>query len=253
LPGYALHTKILACAIIGVGLFAFSPSAEAAKGLFNSVETPHKDLKPFPKWKGVLEKYFKTAAAENNCKAGAFNKCHYAKWGKMLEKASKQKPMKQLVTVNKFMNSHKYIVDPINWGVEDYWAVPSEFLNKFGDCEDYSIAKYMSLRALGWKPEDMRVVVLQDMNLKAMHAVLAVKFKGKDYVLDNQISLVVEHNRIHHYKPIFSVSEVGWWRHKKGGSKSVKKVSVKKGGVKKKIIKRKIIKKAVVKKKVIKK
>ncbi len=248
--------------MVGVSLVIASPEAWAAKGLFNTVETPHKDLKPFPKWQGVLEKYFKAAAAENNCKAGAFNKCHYAKWGKMLEKAEKQKPMKQLVTVNKFMNSHKYIVDPINWGVEDYWAVPSEFLNKFGDCEDYSIAKFMSLRALGWKAEDMRVVVLQDMNLKAMHAVLAVKFKGKSYILDNQISLVVEDNRIHHYKPIFSVSESGWWRHKKGGRKGVKKVSVrkgvkkitvKKGVVKKKIIKKKVVKKAVVKKKVIKK
>lgn len=219
----SLHKTLILLLLTALLLVGGEVQAAAPKaGLFGSRETPHKDLKPFPKWTGVLDKYFAAQKKEADCKKGAFQKCSWADWGKMLTQAEKQDPMTQLTTVNQFMNKHKYVVDPINWGVKDYWAVPDEFRKKFGDCEDYSIAKYMSLRALGWNPKDMRVVVLKDMNLKAMHAVLAVRYKNKDYILDNQISIVVDHKRIKHYRPIFSVSEESWWRHKmpkKSGAK----------------------------------
>ncbi|MBO6827891.1 MAG: transglutaminase-like cysteine peptidase, partial [Sneathiella sp.] len=102
----------------------------------------------------------------------------------------------------------------INWGVKDYWAIPKEFFPKFGDCEDYAITKYFTLRALGWKAEDMEIVILQDLNLRIAHAILVVKFEGKKMVLDNQIGLVVDSKRIRHYRPIYSVNENGWWRYK---------------------------------------
>ena len=120
---------------------------------------------------------------------------------------------RQLNLVNLYMNTHRYIIDPINWGVPDYWAIPNEFLRKFGDCEDYAIAKYLSLRALGWSAEDMRIVVLQDTNLGVLHAILVVNFQGRDLVLDNQITLVIDANKVHHYMPIYSINENGWWRH----------------------------------------
>jgi len=193
-------------------------SANAAKGVFSTNETFHANLKPFPKWEGVLEKYFSKASLADTCLQADDQKCGLSEWSKMLRQAQKLPPMKQLVAVNKFMNGFKYVVDPINWGVKDYWAIPQEFMSKFGDCEDYSIAKYMSLRALGWKGGDMRVVVLQDLNLKAMHAVLAVKHDGRNLILDNQVSLVVSDDKIHHYNPVFSVNEKGWWRHRKPSS-----------------------------------
>ena len=62
--------------------------------------------------------------------------------------------------------------------------------------------------------EDMRIVVLQDLNLKVAHAVLVVYIDGKALVLDNQITKVVESKRIKHYKPIFSINEGAWWLHR---------------------------------------
>ncbi|MDH5749703.1 MAG: hypothetical protein OEY85_10380, partial [Rhodospirillales bacterium] len=77
-----------------------------------------------------------------------------------------------------------------------------------------AIAKYLTLRILGWDPDKMRIVVLNDLNLKIAHAVLIVQLDGKYLLLDNQISLVVDSDRVRHYRPIYSVNEHSWWRHK---------------------------------------
>ena len=113
------------------------------------------------------------------------------------------------------MNRSPYIIDPINYGVPDYWATPVQFFVKDGDCEDYAITKYLSLRSLGWPAEKMRIVVLQDMNLNIAHAVLVVQLNGKGYVLDNQISQLVTDDQILHYRPIYSINENAWWLHRR--------------------------------------
>src|SRR5690606_27447095 len=108
---------------------------------------------------------------------------------------------RQIEAVNEFMNRKRYIIDPRNYGMPDYWATPRQFLDRDGDCEDYAIAKYMSLRDLGVDPAAMRIVVLQDMNLKVAHAILVVWLEGKPLVLDNQIRSVVEAGVVRHYRP----------------------------------------------------
>ena len=187
---------------------------QTAPLLFGTTRTAHADLTPFPQWTGSLERYYRgRSQVIGACRATAFNGCHMQRWKAMLAEVSSETRQRQLNLVNRYMNKHRYIVDPINWGVTEYWAVPQEFLRKFGDCEDYAIAKYLSLRALGWSADDLQIVVLQDMNLRIMHAILIVKFEGKNMLLDNQITRVIDANKVHHYKPIYSLNENGWWRH----------------------------------------
>lgn len=112
------------------------------------------------------------------------------------------------------MNKAPYMVDKMNYGVKDYWATPGQFFAKFGDCEDYAITKFLSLRALDVPSNIMRVVILKDLNLKIGHAILAITIDDKTYVLDNQIKRVVPATKIRHYKPIFSLNEEGWWLHR---------------------------------------
>jgi predicted transglutaminase-like cysteine proteinase len=109
----------------------------------------------------------------------------------------------------------RYILDIKNWGEEDYWATPYQFLKKHGDCEDYAISKYFTLKALGVPIEDMRVVALQDQNLNLGHAVLVVYVGDQPMLLDNQIASVVPANSIKHYNPVFSINESGWWLHRR--------------------------------------
>ena len=117
-------------------------------------------------------------------------------------------------------NNWLYKVDPRVYRIsqancqKDYWAKPAQFFNKSGDCEDYAITKYISLVHLGFDKKDMRIVIVQDLNLKVPHAVLVVYLDGKALILDNQIKQVVSASRITHYKPIYSINETKWWIHK---------------------------------------
>jgi len=181
------------------------------KGLFDTVETQHKGLKPFPKWQNVIDTL---RAKPGGCQDGKLNGCTFGKWKEFVDSLRGQKPEKQLASVNRYVNRFRYKLDPVNWGKKDYWAKPEEFFKRFGDCEDYSIVKYYSLRALGWDPKQMRIVVVRDMNLRLAHAILTVRHNGLDLILDNQIGLVVDSTRIRHYKPIYSLSEGKWWRHR---------------------------------------
>ena len=89
------------------------------------------------------------------------------------------------------------------------------FMTKDGDCEDYAIAKFMSLRQLGFDNGQMRVVVVDDLNLGVAHAILVVYLDGRAFVLDNQIASVVPAEIIRHYRPVYSINEDAWWLHRR--------------------------------------
>jgi len=139
--------------------------------------------------------------------------CIFLKWHTFLSSLKNKSTMQKLNAVNRNINKHKYVTDLANWGVEDYWETPKEFSLKDGDCEDFAIAKFKSLLYLGFSNEDMRIVVLQDLNLNIAHAVLAVYVNGEPYILDNQAEQVIPADEIKHYMPIYSINETTWWRH----------------------------------------
>lgn len=208
--------RILRGTVVGAtAILAIAAANTPARAeLFGKVDTPFTDLRPFPKWTGVLDRYFAELAATNaNCATTNFNRCHYKEWKTFTESVRALPKDRQLDAVNTFFNNHRYIVDPINWGIADYWETPGQFFARNGDCEDYAIAKYMTLRDLGWDVGKMRVVVVQDMNLNLVHAILAVEAEPtKTVILDNQLAVVIDPRRIKHYRPIYAVNEDGWWR-----------------------------------------
>jgi predicted transglutaminase-like cysteine proteinase len=201
---------------------ASSPSVMAAyeaggktQSLFSSREVKSGKLHLFPKWQGALSRHFNEAKlSDAPCTETAFNRCHLRRWQTFLSGLEEIDRMSQVKAVNHFFNRHRYIIDPKNYGVLDYWASPFQFMTRDGDCEDYAITKYFSLRSLGFSAESMRIVVLQDLNLQTAHAVLAVYMGKKIFVLDNQIPTVVEASAILHYRPIYSINEKHWWLHR---------------------------------------
>ncbi len=196
---------------------AHAAKATPEPSIFGTVEIRKTDLAPFPKWTDALGRFKEERTANRGpCKSTPDEPCHYRSWAKFINGAKDLDPMAQLQAVNDFMNRAPYVVDEINWGVKDYWETPGQFFARFGDCEDYAIAKYLSLRALGFDSAQMRVVVLQDLNLKVAHAVLSVEIDGQTWILDNQIKGVIEAERIRHYRPVYSVNEESWWLHRSG-------------------------------------
>ncbi len=198
-------------------------AAKSYRSFFQSVETRSKNLKPFKKWRAALSRYSKEVKGKSKlkCNSKRLNICSFGDWKKFLISIKKYDKFTQLRAVNARMNKAKYTSDSSNWGKKDFWATPGEFMSRFGDCEDYAIVKYLSLRLLGFKDSELRVVAVKDLNLKVGHAVLVAILKDpktkkkKVYVLDNQIKEVVEAKTIRHYEPVFSINRSFWWRHRR--------------------------------------
>lgn len=198
-----------------VGSVAAASAAPAYPRIFNSDEILRENTQLFPQWSGMLRRMQATPEPfADACENPSANLCHLKSWNAFLMGLKGVSSTAQLQAVNSHMNHYPYIDDLVNWGMEDYWETPLEFLHKSGDCEDYAIAKYMSLRALGWPADALRIVVLQDLNLRISHAILVVYVNGEALVLDNQISHVVNARSIRHYRPIYSINELHWWLHR---------------------------------------
>jgi predicted transglutaminase-like cysteine proteinase len=189
--------------------------AGAFQSYFINKEVKSDNIEMFTKWTDVLARYDEKARSlEDICDKDKYNTCKLKEWKKGLEKLRGKPLIEQIDGVNRLVNSYPYIEDIVNWGLGDYWETPYEFQSRNGDCEDYAIAKFMSLRALGVSNDLMRVEVVQDLNLGGViHAILIVFVEDEVYVLDNQIKQTMLAVDIYHYKPIYSINEAHWWRH----------------------------------------
>ncbi len=176
---------------------------------YNAIEQP--DTQTFGQWIQVLERHVRLDVPEGYCQEKMLNQCHLRAWLAFLDTLRGRPLAEQLEAVNRYANRKPYVLDIENYGVEDYWAVPREFLYNNGDCEDYAITKFFSLRWLGVPMADLRIVVLQDTNLRVPHAVLAVATDDDVKILDNQIQEVVSQRNIVHYAPVYAINELHWW------------------------------------------
>jgi predicted transglutaminase-like cysteine proteinase len=174
--------------------------------LFGTGEKKSADLSAFTKWSTMFDRFEQDSQSENG-------KNVLATWRADLE-SMRGLPLETMVArVNDMANRVKYITDNKNWGRSDYWETPVEFFTRGGDCEDFAITKYVSLRALGVPDDRMRVAIVKDMEKNIPHAILIVYGDTGTYVLDNQIKSVRATNNINHYKPIFSINRSAWWLH----------------------------------------
>ncbi|MBT8422579.1 MAG: transglutaminase-like cysteine peptidase [Gammaproteobacteria bacterium] len=189
-------------------------AAQLFGSIFGYQQVPQRDITVFPQWLDVLEDQITSDLREGTCAdVTSFNRCHLTEWHGFLDTIRDLPRNEQLERVNRFANEQNYVLDIENYGREDYWAIPELFLENGGDCEDYVIVKLFSLRWLGWDVADMRLVVVQDTNLRLPHAILAVASAGDIYILDNQASVIVPERTIVHYAPVYSISDRQWWLH----------------------------------------
>jgi predicted transglutaminase-like cysteine proteinase len=178
------------------------------------------EFSQFPFWKQILTD---TAAADSPVVIPAAagggqpcaddRRCTPPAWTAFLDSLRSMPPREQMQAVNAWANARPYVEDIVNWGVADYWETPGQFLARGGDCEDYAIFKYFSLLRLGFSPDDLRIVVVDDTRLKAFHAVLAVRANGETWLLDSQIAQVEPLDAATQYAPIYSLNARGWWMH----------------------------------------
>ena len=212
---YRISMKFLSTTVFLVFTLFFSMNSEASPSLFGKSEERNSDTDEFPKWIKVLEKKKdEISTFQKKCAEGSKKfYCNIKDWQAYLDTQKGKPKLEQIKAINTYANKHRYILDINNWGVSDYWESPGEFLFKNGDCEDYAIIKYMSLKELGFDINDLRVVILMDENLGIYHSILAV-YEGDDiYILDNQLTNATKSKNILHYNPVYSINEDNWWRY----------------------------------------
>lgn len=113
-----------------------------------------------------------------------------------------------LATINDYWNRKiKYESDMVSTGLVDYWQTPLEsFMHEKGDCEDYAIAKYLTLILEGYKNVHVVTTVLTHPNgNKEPHVVVTCN----GWVLDNAAKEIVKlEQRIDLAKPLYLSSHL---------------------------------------------
>ncbi|MBT0879549.1 transglutaminase-like cysteine peptidase [Campylobacter sp. RM12640] len=134
------------------------------------------------------------------------------KLDKLMQDIQNTNDANKLVKVNEFFNDPSIIKwqdDMITWGKTDYWANRFESLGKgFGDCEDFVIAKYLTLLDLGVSEEKLFFTyVYANLNGKWIsHMVLAYYEKPNDipFILDSNTNSIKRANKRVDLKPVLS-------------------------------------------------
>jgi len=95
-------------------------------------------------------------------------------WQSLIAQSMHLSDAEKLKAVNTFFNEQiRYGEDLDLWRQLDYWASPLETLELgAGDCEDFALAKYFTLRLLGFSEQSLRLVYTTLASTKQAHMVL---------------------------------------------------------------------------------
>ena len=142
-------------------------------------------------------------------------------WQKLVDENQDLPEAEKLELVNQFFNTNVLFIDDIDlWKKKDYWATPLEMLSiGGGDCEDYSIAKYFTLKELGVDEDKLRITYVKAKELNQAHMVLTY-FKTKrsvPLVLDNLITDIKPATQRNDLTPVYSFNGTGLWLAKSRG------------------------------------
>ncbi|PCJ46660.1 MAG: sulfate adenylyltransferase [Moraxellaceae bacterium] len=144
-------------------------------------------------------------------------------WQYLLNQLDKKPEMEVLEEVNRFFNQVRFLSDDIHWQQLDYWATPLELLaTNGGDCEDFAIAKYFSLKWLGVPVNKMRLTYVKAIELNQAHMVLTYheSLGDEPIVLDNLIDDILPASQRSDLTPVYSFNGDGLWNAKRKGKGS---------------------------------
>jgi predicted transglutaminase-like cysteine proteinase len=139
-----------------------------------------------------------------------------AQWKNLSKRMPSWTAVEKLQNINGFFNRWESKSDLENYGVEEYWAIPEEFLDKSGgDCEDFAIIKYLALRYFGWPGQDLWLLLGRENKTGRHHAVLAARAGEKTFILDNlsrpAYLLIPEKQYMQNFTPLYAMNELGVW------------------------------------------
>lgn len=125
----------------------------------------------------------------------------------------------KLKRINDFVNQSIIFEDDRSvWDQSDYWATPLETIGQGrGDCEDFAIIKYVSLRRAGIASDKLRLIYVKaridapDGPIQVAHMVLAyyASPNAEPVLLDNLQPRILPASKRLDLKPVFSFNSAG--------------------------------------------
>jgi predicted transglutaminase-like cysteine proteinase len=196
-------------------------SKAAEPGAFGTTRFPVASAEAFPQWQSVWRQALVESRRLAGClrDPGSHPDCarpDWRRWAAVVRTARGQSGLERLRTVNDFFNDWPYREDGVNYGRREAWVSPATFLRHSGDCEDYAIAKYATLRLAGVPDERMHIVVVFDRIRNIRHAVLVVRTADERSVLDSLSAGIFPDTLFEHYQAQYSLNADGQWTHAGG-------------------------------------
>ncbi|MDP2152697.1 MAG: transglutaminase-like cysteine peptidase [Methylotenera sp.] len=146
---------------------------------------------------------------------------HFIELKLLTNKLKSTSDLEKLTQINNFFNQNILFADDIDiWGQSDYWATPLEFVGiGAGDCEDFSISKYVFLKAAGVPNEKLRLTyvraeITENFNKKIRaHMVLSYYAtpQSEPLILDNLVPQISAASNRKDLSPVFSFNDKGLW------------------------------------------
>lgn len=138
-----------------------------------------------------------------------------SQWQGLLDDYAGIETAQQLDAVNRFFNERlRFDSDLAIYREEDYWASPVQALILgAADCEDFTIAKYVTLRRLGVAETQLRLTYVKAVELGQAHMVLTYYATptSAPLVLDNLIDPILTASQRDDLVPVYSFNASGLW------------------------------------------
>ena len=183
-------------------------TAAIIPGVFGSVALSMRNFPVSARWAPVYK-------AIVECTAASACERKNSTFAGIVEAARDKRFIDKLSFVNSSINrAIAYKKDSVVYGKLDYWAKPSEILERrAGDCEDFAILKMAALLHAGIPAQSMSLVVLQDRKRGFFHAVLSVSTGSGVFILDSLSNVVSRDSDLPSYVPLYSFSTDRAWIH----------------------------------------
>jgi len=199
-------------------------TAAIIPGVFGSVALSMHNFPVSARWAPVYR-------AIVDCSAGSACDHKNSTLAAIVDVAKDKRFIDKLSIVNSSINrAIAYRKDSVVYGKLDYWAKPSEILERrAGDCEDFAILKMTALLRAGIPAQSMSLVVLQDRKRGFFHAVLSVSTGSGVFILDSLSNVVSRDSDLPNYVPLYSFSTDRAWIH--GAKAGAAQIADIKGGL----------------------
>jgi predicted transglutaminase-like cysteine proteinase len=206
----AAAVTILSPAAAGAWVYQAVPAAIDEPFASTSIDAPEIPLAE--QWRSVWAEIQSDIAALSQCgtQRGRCSSAASIRFGKILESARGRDGLIRLAMINAGVNAViRYAsIQPVR--IEYPWSSAAAiFTSRRGSCMEFAIAKYIALRQSEWPSNDIRLVLAWPDGAGEPHMVLAARYEGRWYILDNLRSAVLTDTRLEKYVPLFVLDQLG--------------------------------------------